>query len=176
MQNLNLTDVGVLYRSLVILPQDLIADTAETETKLAISAEELPILETTHSIEKPQAEEPKTPYGPIHPFVILTAPGLKEAYLAADSPFKKIIAALHIPQTVKYLTTDSTLLQHAENLTCLWCIGLDIATEKIALHSNHPNILLSPDLLQLTTNDEKKAMYIPLKAFITANIATIEQI
>lgn len=173
MQKLTSTDIGVLYRSLVILPDDRLSSMDNAEKELAKKKPSTHLKEPV--TDKPEVEDPKSQYGLPHPFVILTTPRLKEAYLAENSPFQKIITALNIPQTAKYLTTDSALLQNPQNVACLWCIGLDIATEKVALNSNHPAILISPDLLRLTSNEEKKAMYRPLKTFITANMSIIQQ-
>jgi len=57
------------------------------------------------------------------------------------------------------------------NYTCIWCVGLDPEIESKILKINHPNILLSPNILDLKTKEEKIAMYGPLKAFVTQNFS-----
>jgi len=44
------------------------------------------------------------------------------------------------------------------------------------MQSGHKNILLSPDIHNLTTKEEKKAMYTPLKQFVQDNLEHINKI
>lgn len=93
--------------------------------------------------------------------------------MAADSAFRKILAALNVPNAANHLSADLSILKETDNYTCVWCIGLDIKTEKEILGLDHSNLLVSPDILSLNTTEEKKAMYMPLKAFVSANMDLI---
>lgn len=121
------------------------------------------------------ANEPATTYEiETHPFIIVTHTTLKEDYLKAESPFIKIITALNIPQAAKYLSTE--IRTQTNSYDCIWCIGLDIETEKTLIEMKHNNILFSPDILSLQSNEQKKAMYTPLKKFISSNSDLISQL
>lgn len=177
-------DISLLFSTLVVLPQDKAKEEpTEQETTATTAAESTKEVESTPATaETPAivdtpilAEEPKPTYEKVEAFAILTAPKLKESYEVANSPFIKILTALGIPQSINVLTTESNILDNAENYKCLWCIGLDIQTEKKALGLKHPNLLTSPDVLSLTTNEEKKAMYTPLKAFVATNMELISK-
>lgn len=177
-------DISLLFSTLVVLPQDKAKEEpTEPETAAATTTEDTKEAESTPAaaetpaiVDTPTlAEEPKPTYEKVEAFAILTAPKLKDSYEAANSPFIKILTALGIPQSISVLTTDSNILDNANNYKCLWCIGLDIQTEKKALGLKHPNLLTSPDVLGLTTNEEKKAMYVPLKAFIATNMELISK-
>lgn len=179
-------DIQLLFHSLVVLPQDKVEKKAEpvllttaqedAPSKNTVDAEQ-PTNETTRdTTTKDIAEEPKATYSKTIPFAILVPQELKQHYLAEGSAFLKIIDALAIPQVTQHLYTDYTILQNADKYTCLWCIALDIKTEKTALSLDHKNLLTSPDILSLKTNEEKKAMYIPLKAFISSNMELISKL
>lgn len=183
-------DISLLFKSLVVLPQDKTTsentDTEPPQTEKtsdsAMKKETKEPQNTTSTTAEKQdteknskAEEPKPAYTKVEPFAILTAPHLKASYEAADSPFLKILNALGIPEAISNLSTDNKLLENANNYKCLWCIGLDIQTEKKALSLNHENLLTSPDVLSLKTNEEKKAMYAPLKEFISSNMELISK-
>jgi hypothetical protein len=49
-------------------------------------------------------------------------------------------------------------------------VGLSHDMETKILKIKHPNLLLSPNILDLKTKEEKMAMYNPLKEFVTQNI------
>jgi len=189
-------DISLLFKTLVVLPQDKPAkntvsklekenrpnqtpvtseDSKPTEIAKSDSpTEETKTLEDSTTPEN-LVEEPKTKYNTKTPFVILLPTNLKEAYLQPESPFIKILAALKISGAQANIATDTSVLQKADNYLCIWCIGLDIQQEKTALGLSHPNLLTSPDILSLKSNEEKKAMYAPLKAFINSNMETISQ-
>jgi hypothetical protein len=67
-------------------------------------------------------------------------------------------------------------LEKANQYTCIWCIGLDIKLEKEAKQTAHENLLCSPDLNSLKTTEEKKAMFMPLKDFISLNFDLISKL
>lgn len=177
-------DISLLFTSLVVLPQDQLTkepetksvtthlDTAETEKSESNDASE-PHADSDKTTSDIVVQEAKAAYHTIQPFVILTSQNLKDSYMVADSAFQKILAALNIPQAAKHLSTDLSILEKTDNYTCVWCIGLGIKTEKEILGLGHSNLLLSPDILSLNTTEEKKAMYIPLKAFVSANMELI---
>jgi hypothetical protein len=184
-------EVSLLFKSLVLLPEDkaitLTSYPTETESdpvldRSTISHSETPALpesETTEKINAEEAtslaEEPKVSY--IHvPITILTTPELKKAYLENGSNFLKTIDALKVPQLSKHLNTDYTLLEKAKQYNCIWCIGLDLKIEKEARSISHPNLLCSPDLNSLKTTEEKKAMFMPLKEFISLNFDLISKL
>jgi hypothetical protein len=49
-------------------------------------------------------------------------------------------------------------------------LGLPHEMEAKILKIKHPNLLLSPNILDLKTKEEKMAMYNPLKEFVSKNI------
>jgi hypothetical protein len=184
-------EISLLFKSLVLLPEDkavaLTSNTAETKAvqvldKIKTTKSETPVIPTPITTEKVETskannivEEPKASYIKI-PIIILTTPALKEAYLTAGSNFLKTIDALKAPQLSNHLNTDYTLLEKANQYTCIWCIGLDIKFEKEAKQTAHENLLCSPDLNSLNTTEEKKAMFVPLKDFISLNFDLISKL
>jgi hypothetical protein len=183
-------EISLLFKSLVLLPEDkavkLTPDNTETKKEAVVdtlntSASETPAIKEPTAPEKIKEEtpsvvkEPKASYVK-KPIILLTTPELKEAYLKAESNFMKTIGALKAPQLSKYLDTDYTLLENANQYTCIWCIGLDIKTEKEARSTAHSNLLCSPDLNSLKTTEDKKAMFMPLKEFINLNLDLIHKL
>lgn len=178
-------DISLLFNSLVVLPKDrLSVETETTSTTTHLGAAEPKKREQPNdSIQSQEdsdevlsdivAQESKAEYNAVQPFVIVTSQNLKDSYMAADSAFRKILAALNVPNAANHLSADLSILKETDNYTCVWCIGLDIKTEKEILGLDHSNLLVSPDILSLNTTEEKKAMYMPLKAFVSANMDLI---
>ncbi len=169
---LDQTDISLLFKSLVVLP----VDRSESQ-KLPITV--APEKSTNTKVEDSlsnSVSEPDTKYVvKKHPFVILIKGDLKEQYLQTGSSFFKITSALNIPQASKYLkafenTTDIHMYK------CVWCIHLNLAEEKSIRSMAHDNLIISPDILTLKTSEEKKQMYSPLKNFISSNLESISQI
>jgi hypothetical protein len=189
---LDLSDVALLFKSLVVLPQDRLEKKAENRAKsnsspsTDVALPKTPPQKQTNGEPEavlPKEQEPSTvaqeikgEYDKISPFVILTSPQLKEAYLTQDSAFQKIIQALDITQCINYMSTNISILDTPAKYACVWCIGLDKAAEEKAKNAKHPNLIVSPDIMSLSNNEDKKQMYLPLKAFITSNIDTISQL
>jgi hypothetical protein len=84
--------------------------------------------------------------------------------------------ALNAQQLAKYLSTDQAILKNLNQYTCFWAIGLDIKIEKEALSMGHQNLLCSPDFNSLKTTEEKKAMFLPLREFLVANLELISKL
>lgn len=168
MDTLDKIDIELLFDSVVLMPQDR----ANTVNKKVTEVKHTP------ASSQPNLENatPKETVPTIHPFIILTTPQLKTIYQEENSSFQKIIKALHIPSAKKYLHTDLALLGHAHQYQCIWCIGIPSDQEQEAQQSNHPNLLISPDILNLKTKAEKIAMYNPLKAFVEKNKPLIDQL
>ncbi|MFT4826923.1 MAG: hypothetical protein ACI96L_000202 [Paracoccaceae bacterium] len=191
MKEIEPSEISLLFKSLVVLPEDKAAKpspkNSETKLNLVLNAPKATELGTptatqpkaTEKTEAPEAtniaEEPKAAFAKKR-ITILTTPKLKEAYLEAGSNFLKTLDALKVPQLSAHLNTDNTLLEKADQYICIWCIGLDIKFEKEAKHTAHENLLYSPDLNSLKTTEEKKAMFIPLKNFITLNFELISSL
>lgn len=181
---LELSDIALLYKNVVILPQDRVANANATRTN---STKEQAITESkktsddkaTESIEASKPLEPalKKPNDLIiHPFAIITSAALKDQYLEANSSFHKIIQALNIPQVTKHIQLEENVISSNCNYTCIWAIGASTHIEQYLKSLKHENLLISPDLLNLTTNEQKKAMYIPLKNFIDRNVVLLSKI
>jgi len=155
MDSLDQIDVELLFKSIVVLPQDSSRKTAPTDHEA--------------KQKKPKEYEPEiTITKPSKITVILTTPKLKEDYMVDGSSFLKILDALNINSAKKLLDTEITI-NDLINYTCVWCVGLPPEEESKILKIDHPNILLSPDILNLKTKEEKMAMYNPLKEFIAKN-------
>ncbi|MCH1472769.1 MAG: hypothetical protein L7V85_02545 [Bacteroidia bacterium] len=165
MDSFDQTDVELLFKSIVVLPQDSSKKTALTDHE--IKQKKPKEYEAKTTITK--ADEPQTTTKkPSKITVILTTPKLKEDYMVDGSSFLKILDALKINSAKKLLDTEITI-DDLINYTCVWCVGLPPEVESKILKIDHPNILLSPDILNLKTKEEKMAMYNPLKEFIAKN-------
>jgi hypothetical protein len=197
---LDATDIHLLYKSLVVLPQDKqdqapsvedISKAKPAESNvLSVKREEKKIEtpESTSPVEEKNtpattvapvtiAEEAKATYRiESHPFVLFTSEANKNKYLAEDSNFAKAIGALKITQLTKYITSDPTVLESLSSYECIWCMGIDLNSEKKILAQKHQNILISPDIESLATVDEKKRMFSALKAFVTPNMDLFSKI
>lgn len=195
---LNATDIHLLYKSLVVLPQDKQEEISPVEeTSKAKSDEpdalsqklvekEIETPESTSQIEETNtlettpiniAQESKGTYKvESQPFVLFTSETNKSKYLAEGSNFSKAINALKITQLAKYITSDSSVLKTLSSYDCIWCMGIDLSTEKKILALQHNNILISPDIESLATVDEKKRMFSALKEFIIPNIGLFAKI
>lgn len=174
-QKIKELDIPLLYQNLVVLPQDKAMLTPEnTKREEEITPAKQPEKETLPT----EASEPKGTYTPKQaiPFIILIPEHLKADYMAETSAFYKILAALNISTASKYVSSNLELLNETDTYSCIWCVGLDLANEKKAMQSGHKNILLSPDIHNLTTKEEKKAMYTPLKQFVQDNLEHINKI
>lgn len=165
MDSLDQTDVELLFKSIVVLPQDSSRKTAQTDHE----AKQKKPKEYKAKTTKTKVDEPEiTTTKPPKITIILTTPKLKEDYMVDGSSFLKILDALKISSAKKLLDTEITI-DDLINYSCVWCIGLPPEVESKILKTNHPNILLSPDILNLKTKEEKMAMYNPLKEFIAKN-------
>ena len=192
------TDIHLLYKSLVVLPQDKYDDIPPVEeTSKAKSAEpdslsrklvgeeietpkRISIIEETNTQETTPisiAQEPNGTYKiESRPFVLFTSEVNKNKYLAEGSNFTKAIGALKIAQLAKYITSDHALLENLSSYECIWCMGIDLNTEKQILALKHKNILISPDKENLATVEEKKQMFSALKEFAILNMGLFTKI
>jgi len=192
------TDIHLLYKSLVVLPQDKYDDIPPVEeTSKAKSAEPDSLsqklvgkeIETPKSISKIEetntqettpisiAQEPNGTYKvESQPFVLFTSEVNKNKYLAEGSNFTKAISALKITQLAKYITSDHAVLETLVSYECIWCMGIDLNTEKQILALKHKNILISPDIENLATVEEKKRMFSALKEFANLNMGLFTKI
>ena len=164
--------IDLLFKSLVILPEDkAIVTTSKTASKdLENSPSSKEDTETKTIVEEPKASYEKKP------FAIFISQHLKDEYLKPESNFLKTIAALKTPQLAQHLSTERISNETHQRYHCIWTIGLDIESEKELISTNHPNLLCSPDLDQLKSNEEKKAMFLPLKKFIGANMELVSKL
>ena len=189
------TDIPLLYKSLVVLPQDkqdLTSITKEISIDKSTEQEVLPENTAEQKIETQEnispvkkqdtqtpavipvsiAQEPKGSYETkLHPFALFTSETNKSKYIAEGSNFGKAAGALNITQLAKYITTDTAVLETLTSYECIWCMGIDLSTEKKILGLKHKNILISPDIESLTTVEEKKSMFSALKEFANFNMA-----
>jgi hypothetical protein len=159
-------DVGLLFKSVVILPQD----STEKTPKILVEKElgepqSYKEKKSINEISEPQ----KTLSKPYQLCAIFTTKELKKNYTANGSSFQKILEALKISSAKKHLITDINL-DELKEYKCVWCVGLSHDMETKILKIKHPNLLLSPNILDLKTKEEKMAMYNPLKEFVTQNI------
>jgi hypothetical protein len=197
---LDATDIHLLYKSLVVLPQDkkeFIPKTEETSIDKPTEQDavsEKPVekkIESQESISPVEekdtpaaavasesiAEEAKATYRlESNPFLLFTSEANKSKYLVEGSNFAKAIGALKITQLTKYITSDPTVLESLSSYECIWCIGIDLNSEKKILAQKHQNILISPDIESLATVDEKKRMFSALKTFVTPNMDLFSKI
>lgn len=172
---MNWDEITLLYKSIVVLPQDKNVETPITSESTPSTPE--PALVVKDESNTSMVEEDKAEYEKIrHPFVIFTKSYLKLQYQEDNSSFKKIISALDIRKASKYINAVPNAYKNVLDFDCVWCIGLDIAIEKELRSSNHSNIHFSPDILSLNNNEEKKAMFLPLKEFITSNAAHLKKL
>lgn len=147
----DLHDVSLLFGRLVVLPGDAKSEASE------VNITPTDIDTTNNKQDRPQQ----------HPFIVLTTPELAPALRSESSNFSKTIEALDIRQTAKYVVShegDIILTQYES----IWCIGL---SDDDAQHimAAHPNVLVSPNIENLKTKEEKLAMWNPLKTFVQKN-------
>lgn len=180
MIELELSDIALLYKTVVVLPQDKMTKAvieapttadAETPALTEIETPEITEAETTNVIFEP-ATQRKTE----HPFVIITSAMLKEKYLDPDSSFTKIVQALNIPNVAKYMVHEESFISNQDLYRCIWAIGISPSTSEHLHNLGHQNLLISPDVLSLTNTEEKTAMYAPLKQFIASNQKEISKL
>jgi hypothetical protein len=191
---LDATDIHLLYKSLVVLPQDKYDETHPVEETSKAKSAELDSLsqklvekeiETPVSISQVEetntpiniAQEPKGTYKvESQPFILFTSEANKNKYLAEGSNFAKAISALKITQLAKFITSDHAVLETLASYECIWCMGIDLNTEKKILALKHKNILISPDIENLATVEEKKQMFSALKEFAILNVGLFTEI
>lgn len=156
------TYIGLLFKSLVILPQDSLKkiDSPKVVKKS--------IKYKTPFIGRNSEESELKPIIPIKPLAIIINSEFKENYLDEGSSFLKILEALKISSIKNNLITVVDL-DDLINYACIWCVGLAPEVESKILKINHPNILLSPNILKLNTKEEKISMYGSLKTFVSQN-------
>ena len=158
-------DIELLFKSVVILPQD----STKKEQKLGVEKE---LDEPQSYNDKSSTSEVSEPQNTLSTLTqsctILTTKELVENFIAEGSSFQKILEALNISTAKKHLTTDVGL-DKLKEYKCVWCLGLPHDMEAKILKINHPNLILSPNILDLKTKEEKMAMYTPLKEFVSKN-------
>lgn len=161
-------DFELLFNKLIILP----ADKLEESTKQAKSE----VLETTAepTVENIVNESASTIKS--IPFTIITTPDLKERLLKSDSNFRKIIQNKQIDQVANYISTQLEVNEELAQIQCIWSIGLSPSQEQMLLKLKHPNILISPNVEELKTKEEKLAMFNPFTAFVSTNSVLFSQI
>lgn len=189
-------DIDLLYKSLVLLPQDKVDQNATADTELAVEnptnkkAEPTQTLtpdtkkpataraaESNNTVPENQANEAKGTYKvEKRPFALYTTASNKAKYLATDSNFMKAANALKITQVVNHITTKVQSTAELKNYDCVWCMGIDLNVEKEILALKHPNLLISPDIENLTSVDEKKSMFSALKEFANSNLELFSKI
>ena len=150
-----------------------------TEQPSAEATETMPPKPTQKESEEKAtvvAKEDAVPYQAIPSFMVITTPELKKSYLQADSNFIKILSALDCIKLQNVIYTEYDSLQSLLKVDAIWCIGLEKDENDAILRLNHPNLLTSPNINMLANKEEKQAMYIPLKAFVTTNIGLISDI
>ena len=172
MESFDQEDIGLLFKSVVILPQD----SSKKEQKSGVEKKIDEAESYNDKSSKSEVSEPlKTLSTPNQSCVILTTLELKENFMSNGSSFQKIIEALGISPAKKYLTTDLSL-EKLKDYKCVWCLGLPHDMEAKILKIKHPNLLLSPSILDLKTKEEKMAMYSPLKEFVSKNITLFSSV
>ena len=166
MDSLDHIDIELLFKSVVILPQD----SSKKEQKAGVEKE---LNEPRSYNDKSSTSEVSEPQNtlstPTQSCAILTTKELIDNFTAEGSSFQKILEALSISPAKKHLTTNVNL-DKLKEYKCVWCLGLPHEMEAKILKIKHPNLLLSPNILDLKTKEEKMAMYTPLKEFVSKNI------
>ncbi|HCD68455.1 MAG TPA: hypothetical protein DEQ56_08260 [Bacteroidetes bacterium] len=172
MIELELSDIALLYKTVVVLPQDKTTK-AVIETTTTVNAD---VPQLVKAERADHIVEPETPKKVEHPFVIVTSSILKDKYLQPDSSFTKIIQALQIPQVAEYVIQEDAFTANQDLYRCIWAIGISPATSEHLHNLGHQNLLISPDVLSLISTEEKTAMYAPLKQFIASNQKEISKL
>ncbi|MDC0579788.1 hypothetical protein OAP11_03395 [Bacteroidia bacterium] len=169
MDSLDPIDIELLFKTLVVLPQ-------ETPKKVKELKEESLNVYPKISSSVVNPKEPKSTYNHSIPFVLITSPELKALYVQKESSFIKILEALSVPHIINSMITDPSIIKEVSTYSCVWCIGLSPELEDEIRKTNHPNLLISPDIITLSTKEEKIAMYTPLKKFIANNQDHLKQL
>lgn len=158
-------DVGLLFKSLVLINEDLRSVT-EDKTSLE-TVTEVTIAEAQNS---PETALPSSENAAIQipGRIILTNLKVKAEIEAPNSNFNKIISALKITNTGIFCIED-TAVSALSQCSHIWCVGLSEA-EQMPLLALPPQIRLlqSPNMERLSNNEEKRAMFEPLKQFVSS--------
>ncbi len=160
-------DTDLLFKQLVILPNDRV-DTKAEET------DRIPAIVKAETIEIPSPN--KTIENKKTPFAIFTPASLAPTLLALDSNFNKIIISQKIPHIGTSIVSNFILDESIHSYECIWTIGLSPKEEQTLLQLKHKNILLSPNVETLVSKEEKLAMFTPLMEFIKTNLKLISQL
>lgn len=164
-KQLDSDDISMLFKNIVVLPSYK-SQPRESEEKSKIT-QDLESFENQQS--QSIAKETKADYN-IDTLVILLPKDLHITYKKGDSAFMRIITSLGLKKIAKYITHEIPKKEIFLQKNCVWAIGWDISTEKKLINFGHVNLLVSPEISKLSSKEEKLAMFLPLKKFVSDNI------
>ena len=147
-------DVELLFKKLVIVPQDL-----ETENKEASEAKS-----ATKAKPDKIAKHPTLAKGPN---AILVNAEVSVALLRNDSNFSKITNSLGISWLKDHLVKEEEL-QHLDQLRGighLWCIAISDSTKELLEDGQIADVIFTDNPEILKSVEDKKALFAPVKAF-----------
>ena len=172
MNLLDTDDISILFKNLVLLPEDkhdLQNNIGKANVRSYESSSELSEKTTALTNES-------KPVYKAEPIKILIPKNLHDAYLKDGSAFMKILTSMKLKKLVNHITHEVPDKENLLKNDCVWAIGWDISTEKKIISSDHPNLLVSQEILKLSIKEDKLAMFLPLKEFINKNTETISKL
>ncbi|MFY0644597.1 MAG: hypothetical protein JXR19_09055 [Bacteroidia bacterium] len=165
MNDLEEFEIGLLYKSLVILKEK---DEQETSNSTVVREEEKPTpIEVKTEVAQPPAEE-KIVTETLNSKLFIYPKNLEETLRADNSNLSKILQALQasdIMNNAIHLEDISTLDQ-LKDVQVVWSVGLSQSQQESITKFGHLKYLNSPNPESLQTKEEKRKMYEPLKAFV----------
>ncbi len=172
----NSDDISLLYKRLVILPQDRQEAQVQVD-KPATEPEPVQAEDPGEQFNEPQKEQKIEPnIVEKHPFIIIASDNIKDELKQANSNFSKTIGALSYPNCSKYIIGENDVPNSIDQYDCIWTIGLSPTKEQELLSQKHSNILFSPNMEALKSKEEKMAMWTSLKKFASLNSGILSKL
>ena len=177
MAELDPSDLSLIFKQLVVLPKDRTVDSpkVKTESKKEIATTEYDPKAALQTSEVAEAAVDYTANN-AHKFAIITLPELKTIYTQQGSKFRKIVQALKLSGAVDHIYTNWATELDLQRTEVIWTIGLSPEEEKLISSKRKEKTLHSPDIELLTTTEEKRAMFEPLKSFVAANQTVLDSL
>jgi len=165
---LNQSEIGLLFKKLVLIPEE--QKPTDAETNIPKTKADEPIVK----YDKPESESTEAVKPKTHPFVLVTSCNLSQTLKSENSNLYKILTRHNLTQVLKYISDIDSLQSNVE-YQCIWSIGLT-KDEEHKLVSFSKTRLNSPNTETLTSKEEKIAMYNPFRRFIESNNETFSHL
>lgn len=168
----NEIDTDLLFKQLVILPENKEKEKVATKLEPTKQDKDVKKLETTTT----KISEATTDLRPTIKFAVFINEQARLQLLAPTSNFRKILQSKQLENLIKFVQTNFELSSDLLYTECIWTIGLTPQQEQAILDIKHPNILLSPNVETLVSKEEKLAMFEPFSQFVSSNFRLLSNL